>query len=651
MTEIETENLPEAYRARTASLTDRFGDAVLYHKKCLFLSNDVTKEPWETKTLILTRSQLCFLDENDVEDSNITKVPLEEITQMEDLKVHSTSSIALLKRRQADAEKGNFSNFPAIIIFTDNEGVNQGRSFPLRFHTEAEMFECYQKVSNQINECKLHDKLFSSFSKVRQLMRRMYQSEAFQLLFGFSIGAIFFLNCVQAELTPSSDSAAATLFNLTDIIFTAIFTFELVLNIFVNWKGKYGIKFWLNGWNIFDTVIVIVSLLSLALPKVPAFTTLRMLRVFRAAQLFKRLKHLRVIFNAILGSLLPVLNSVLILVIVTSMFAIISVDLYGNRRPDLFGNFELAIFTMYQCATGDAWASSVARPLFSTADKTVMIFFVVYMIISSMILLNVVVAVMLDNFIRCVTEEEQGMRKKEAENQRQGIDKSIRVLDPILCKLIVFDNSEHFEQMVDSVFDRLDILGANSLSFSELQTGLKAFHTDPMIVLGFDDFQYITRHVQLGQEERISREQFLEIFQEEFELYSARKLAEAQKWSRDGASPISLAMKLALIQGNPEWFDDEVDQEKLSLLEKLERVTAERDAALGELKRLRGGDKLSSVNGVSPIDGAGINGHGPPPSSARPSLLSSYLGRQTGFLSRSYDETNGWVDEDDRYFF
>ncbi|EKX36094.1 hypothetical protein GUITHDRAFT_117764 [Guillardia theta CCMP2712] len=574
---------------------------------------------------------------------------------MEDLKSHSTSSIALLKRRQADAEKGNFSNFPALIIFTDNEGLNQGRSFPLRFHTEAQLLECYQKVSNQMNEMKLHDTLFSSFTKFRLFMRRMYQSEAFQLLFGFSIGAIFFLNCVQAELTPSSDSVASTVFNVTDIIFTAIFTFELALNIFVNWKGKYGMKFWLNGWNIFDTVIVIVSLLSLALPKVPAFTTLRMLRVFRAAQLFKRMRHLRVIFNAILGSLLPVLNSVLILVIVTSMFAIISVDLYGTRRPDLFGNFELAIFTMYQCATGDAWASSVARPLFSSSDKTVMIFFVVYMIISSMILLNVVVAVMLDNFIRCVNEEEQGIRKKQAENNRQGIDKSIRVLDPILSKLIVFDNADHFEQMVDSVFDRLDLLGSNSLSFSELQTGLKAFHTDPMILLGFDDFQYITRNVELGQDRRITREQFVEIFQEEFELYSARKLAEAQKWSRDGESPVSLAMKLALIQGNPEWYGD--DDEKLSLVDKLKRVTAERDAALSELKRLKGlgdndvgtqrvgligsGTGGYGMNGLR-VNGAGVNGHGPPPASSRPSLLSSYLERQTGFTARAYDDSEEW---------
>ena len=216
----------ERTRSGSQSLADRFGEPVLYHSKVLFLSHDVTKDPWETKSLVLTRSYITFVDE-DEPDGNVTKISLQEITQMEDLKSHSTSSIALLKRRQADAEKGNFSNFPALIIFTDNEGLNQGRSFPLRFHTEAQLLECYQKVSNQMNEMKMHDTFFSSFTRFRLFMRRMYKSEAFQLLFGFSIGAIFFLNCVQAELTPSSDSLASTVFNVTDIIFTAIFTFEV----------------------------------------------------------------------------------------------------------------------------------------------------------------------------------------------------------------------------------------------------------------------------------------------------------------------------------------------------------------------------------------------------------------------------------------
>jgi hypothetical protein len=75
------------------------------------------------------------------------------------------------------------------------------------------------------------------------------------------------------------------------------------------------------GWNVFDFIVVTLGVIAEIFPDVPVMNDIRLLRVFRAVRLFRKLKSLRLIFNALIASLVPVINSVLILGIVTAMCA------------------------------------------------------------------------------------------------------------------------------------------------------------------------------------------------------------------------------------------------------------------------------------------------------------------------------------------
>ncbi len=61
-------------------------------------------------------------------------------------------------------------------------------------------------------------------------------------------------------------------------------------------------------------------------------------------------------------------------------------------------------------ATGDAWASEIARPLFSDKDSSVMGFFFVYTVIGQTLLINVVVAV----------SERESERERKRERERES---------------------------------------------------------------------------------------------------------------------------------------------------------------------------------------------------------------------------------------
>ena len=68
---------------------------------------------------------------------------------------------------------------------------------------------------------------------------------------------------------------------------------------------------------------------------------------------------------------------------------------------EYYGSFTRAMFTLFQVMTGDSWAEAVARPLvfglYSNSISTG-IFFVSFVLLTSIVLINVVVVVLLDKF-------------------------------------------------------------------------------------------------------------------------------------------------------------------------------------------------------------------------------------------------------------
>eukprot|EP00961_Rhodomonas_salina_P147948 1992008-Rhodomonas_salina.1 len=59
---------------------------------------------------------------------------------------------------------------------------------------------------------------------------------------------------------------------------------ELVINMFGNWitdRGRRFPNFFYDGWNIFDLVVVLISVVAAAFEDAPGVNGLRIMRVFR----------------------------------------------------------------------------------------------------------------------------------------------------------------------------------------------------------------------------------------------------------------------------------------------------------------------------------------------------------------------------------
>ena len=115
----------------------------------------------------------------------------------------------------------------------------------------------------------------------------------------------------------------------------------------------------------------------------PAITVLRLVRVFKMVRLFTKARSLRMLINALVSSLLPVLNAFAMIFLVSSIYAVVATDLYRSRS-EFFTDFANSLYSLFQIATGDAWSSQIVRPLLdefseNKAEKTLTaLFFVSY---------------------------------------------------------------------------------------------------------------------------------------------------------------------------------------------------------------------------------------------------------------------------------
>ena len=287
-----------------------------------------------------------------------------------------------------------------------------------------------------------------------------------------------------------------------------------------------------------SVVSVVLNILEPEAKSVP-IKMLRLIRVLRLAKLFKQFQAMNRLVTAIYCCLKPMFNAFLILFCITIIYAVIGTEVFSARNPDHFANFHTSLFSLMQMLAGDSWASSIARGMYlpdpvsgaKITEPAVALYFVTFFFIGVVILLNVVVAVLLDEFIvSVVREKEQAEREAEKENAKMRIT---GFLDTITCQLKTFDSRENLMQRIDKIYQKLDDDDSGGLNFAEFKAGIKSLPGIPRMHMTEADFNDLTdngRHLNSAGE--FGSDQFRDMMKEEFIRYTQRYLANTVKESR-----------------------------------------------------------------------------------------------------------------------
>ncbi|XP_003370302.1 transporter, cation channel family [Trichinella spiralis] len=201
---------------------------------------------------------------------------------------------------------------------------------------------------------------------------------------------------------------------------TAVFTVEAILKILA-----FGVRnYFKDGWNIFDFITVIGSITDALVTEFGGnFVSLGFLRLFRAARLIKLLRQgytIRILLWTFVQSFKALPYVCLLIGMLFFIYAIVGMQVFGNielngdteiNRHNNFQTFFNSIILLFRCATGEAWqevtlaciANRKCDPRTGKLNNEcgtnfAYVYFTSFVFLSSFLMLNLFVAVIMDNF-------------------------------------------------------------------------------------------------------------------------------------------------------------------------------------------------------------------------------------------------------------
>uniref|UniRef100_A0A671Q3B8 Voltage-dependent N-type calcium channel subunit alpha n=1 Tax=Sinocyclocheilus anshuiensis TaxID=1608454 RepID=A0A671Q3B8_9TELE len=205
-----------------------------------------------------------------------------------------------------------------------------------------------------------------------------------------------------------------------NIIFTALFTLECILKVIAFGPLNY-LK---EAWNIFDFVTVLGSITDILVTEIKdKRINLSFLRLFRAARLIKLLRQgytIRILLWTFVQSFKALPYVCLLIAMLFFIYAIIGMQVFGNimlseeSAINIHNNFQTffqALMLLFRSATGEAWHEIMLsclsdRPCDRDSGYTgkecgsdfAYFYFVSFIFLCSFLMLNLFVAVIMDNF-------------------------------------------------------------------------------------------------------------------------------------------------------------------------------------------------------------------------------------------------------------
>ena len=214
----------------------------------------------------------------------------------------------------------------------------------------------------------------------REQVAALVESPTFQRAI---IGVIVF-NAVTLglETFDAVMQRAGGLLHALDRIVLVVFVLELLLRFYAHrWR------FFRDPWSVFDFAVVAISLV----PATGGLSVLRALRILRALRLISAVPGMKKVVSGLLSAIPAMLSIVLLLGLVLYVGAVLATELYGATASQHFGNLGRSLFTLFQVMTGEAWPD-IARDVLAHHPYA-WVFFVVFILVSTFVVLNLFTAV------------------------------------------------------------------------------------------------------------------------------------------------------------------------------------------------------------------------------------------------------------------
>ena len=278
----------------------------------------------------------------------------------------------------------------------------------------------------------------------KDIFSRIEKNRYFNIFINTLIVFTGILVGVETDLDLVSDYEM--LFFTIDQVVKYIFLIEILIRFFPKWDKP--LKFLSDGWNVFDSFLVIASFL----PFVSNPFILRVLRLLRFSRIFHRVTQLRMIIISLIHSLKPIGFVGIILILMIYIYGVLGTTAFSKNDPVHFGNLGISMVSLVRAATFEDWTDLMYIQMYgcdkfgykdspkkcshpSKMPVFSVFFFVSFILISGLIIINFFIGII----IQSMFDSKENMREQDE------LAKTLNNVDLIVRKI----RSKNLEKLID----------------------------------------------------------------------------------------------------------------------------------------------------------------------------------------------------------
>jgi len=169
--------------------------------------------------------------------------------------------------------------------------------------------------------------------------------------FEFFVIAVIIISALEiGAKTYDLNDTALMITKYMDVFITVFFLCEIIIRFIAEDKKK---DFFKSGWNVFDTLVVVISLIPINESEMALLA--RLIRIFRVLRMISIIPELRVLINSLMKALPRLGYVVLLMFIIFYIYAAVGSYLFAEINEDLWEDIAISMLTLFRVMTFEDW--------------------------------------------------------------------------------------------------------------------------------------------------------------------------------------------------------------------------------------------------------------------------------------------------------
>jgi len=236
----------------------------------------------------------------------------------------------------------------------------------------------------------------------------LHSHKAFE---AFVIGIIIISALLVGAKTYNISPTAQQIITLLDWAITFIFLAEISIR-FIGSEHKS--RFFFNAWNLFDTLIVIASLIPVEDSEMALLG--RTIRIFRVLRMVSFVPELRLLLNALVSALPQLGYVVALMFIIFYIYGAIGSFLFEAINPELWGDISIAMLTLFRVMTFEDWTDVMYETM--AIYPLSWTFYLSFIFFTAFAFLNIVIGIV----VNVLEKENERVRQEEMTGEEVSLE-------------------------------------------------------------------------------------------------------------------------------------------------------------------------------------------------------------------------------------